>query len=128
MTRINHPSVSFYLFALRRSGCLLILLSILQGAYGQPVPPPNHFDPTNCLSQTANNRPQWEDVGLHDILFAIGQPTVPAPNHVRLPYDYAPSSHYQFLLPHLSQLPTKTGMTPKHKPKGSLYLWHFLRL
>ena len=109
-------------------GCLLVLLLVIQGAQSQPLPSSNQFDPNNCLSQTADNRPQWDDVGLHDILFAIGQPTVPAPNYVRLPYDYAPPTHCSIPRHYMALLSCGERVPPRHEPKGSLYLWHFLRL
>ena len=126
--KTNHPIEPSAHNFLRRMVCLFFLLVALQNAHCQTASATDFNNPANCLSQTDDNRPQWQDVGLQDILFVIGQPTVPAPNTVRLPYGYTPSMHLPVLLPGQQGHPAKTGVPPDHEPKSSLYMWHFLRL
>ena len=128
MIKTNHHCFLRSLQILLPTGSLMLFLFLAQSISAQPIATTGNNDVDNCLSQTADNRPQWQDVGLQDILFAIGQPTVPAPNYVRLPYDYVTPQHCTILLPQYQSTGSKTGMPPGQLRKSTLYLWHFLRL
>ena len=113
---------------LKWMGCFLFLIFSMPPSHGMPLQPSSQFDTHNCLSQTNDNRPQWQDVGLQDLLVTIGQPTVPTPSQVRPSHDYAAPFFGQSLSHQFKSVRSKTNVPAEREPKGSLYLWHFLRL
>ena len=59
---------------------VVLLFFLASEAFAQTPAPNTSSRSDNNLHQTHDNRPQWQDVGLKDILMVEGQSTVTAPN------------------------------------------------
>ena len=90
---------------------VVLLFFLSSEAFAQTPAPNTSSRSDNNLHQTHDNRPQWQDVGLKDILMVEGQSTVTAPNPVRPLHDGAGQGGSHGLVDPIA-----------------LYLWHFLRL
>ena len=108
---------------------VVLLFFLSSEAFAQTPAPNTSSRSDNNLHQTHDNRPQWQDVGLKDILMVEGQSTVTAPNPVRPLHDGAGQGGSHGLVdPILHHRSALYAVSPKGTTRVSLYLWHFLRL
>lgn len=128
MKRIRNLLIYPASIALKQWGCIFFILVSLQSVHCQPSHNTDQLNSNTFLTQTTNDRPQWQDLGLQDILISIGQPHVPTPSCIRPTHEASSLHHSHFSLSHKKPLSFITSDTIVHEPKGSLYLWHILRL
>ena len=129
MTKTTRRGIMHCLSIPLRFVCAAVLFSVAQQVSAINLAPCNPSRADYSLYQTESNRPQWQDVGLQDILMVDGQSTVTAPNHVRTAHDTGAQG---CLCSHMELNRTyhcdSVAVRPNRQPRGSLYMWHFLRL
>ena len=109
--------------------CVVLLFSLVSEVFAHTTTPNTSSTTDYNLYQTHDDRPQWQDLGLKDILMVEGQSTVTAPNPVRPLHDGAGQGGSHGLVdPILHHRSTLYAVSPKGTTRVSLYLWHFLRL
>lgn len=134
-TRYTRMKITVRYKGLHRLSCLFRMVCVVLlfcafhevAAGGLAGQLPLHGD--NCLYQTESNRPQWQDVGLQDILMVEGQSTVTAPTPARPQHDGAPQGCPHNLQNSICpQCVVDPPAPQKGGRRGSLYMWHTLRL
>lgn len=95
---------------------LIVLLLCMAGwqmsalAYNGGGASRNVTDVAATIDRTSDNMPQWEDLGLEDLLVVSSQPTVTAPTSMRLSHEHGSP---------LSRNVATTHRVLHHAPRGN---------
>ena len=109
---------------------VILLLLLLMGWQGNVVAQPHTAEGVvPSVGCERDERPQWEDLGLEDLLVTVSQPSVSAPTTVRVVHEqgaalfrFAVACHRMF------RSPSVAASTPHRASPGYLYLLLCLRL